>query len=122
MAIQLRTWRDFKYFQNQCQGARDSVVDCLLKRLLSVTNRVKGHICVFFASDDAAETATVMTRLQENLRCCTMMLDWMLLSEADEAVCTLGSTFGRSARMRRGHAGQEHDHLIDTKPFATKQS
>lgn len=40
------------------------------------------------------------------------LIDWMIFGEADAAIYTLGSTFGRTARMRRGYVGQKYDYVV----------
>jgi hypothetical protein len=40
------------------------------------------------------------------------LIDWYIFGEADAAIYTVRSTFGRTARMRRGYSGQQKDFLV----------
>lgn len=40
------------------------------------------------------------------------LIDWYIFGEADASIYSLRSSFGRTARMRRGYEGQNNDYIV----------
>lgn len=51
----------------------------------------------------------------------TDLLDWMLFGDVDTGIYSGGSTFGRTARMRRGYFAQLNDHIFTTRAALTQK-
>ena len=56
----------------------------------------------------------------QNLNNHEELIDWYIFGEANAAIYTLGGTYGRTARMRRGYSSQANDFVVGRKNASDK--
>jgi hypothetical protein len=86
-------------------------------RMFDTNDRVNFVISHRPASDDAWHSADSFAKHKSEfdpklLAKHEELIDWMIFGEAEEAIYTLRSTFGRTSRMRRGYGGQRNDFVV----------